>query len=141
MTREIKFKIFYDNKIVGYERLSNTGWEWMALDLNPDNGERWSNGVFPQNEKYKRYEFTGFTDKNGIEIYEDSVISSKPYIPQNESERIISKVVFREDLGRWNAECFGKLEGETDHLYEVNKSPHETEVIGNVYENPELLTS
>lgn len=92
------------------------------------------------NDRYETMQFTGLKDENGQEIYEGDIISSKPYLQQSQ-ERIIAQVVFREDLARWDAEGIGEWEGETDHLYEANKSPHDTKVIGNIYENPELLNS
>ncbi len=43
MNREIKFKVFHKGsiteriKIDGYERINGNRWEWMSLELNPDN--------------------------------------------------------------------------------------------------------
>jgi hypothetical protein len=79
MKREIKFRVFFNDKLVGYERLSESGWEWMAIDLNPDTGERWTPGVFVPGVAYKRDAFTGLTDKTGKDVYEHDIIHMHVY--------------------------------------------------------------
>lgn len=142
MDREIKFRIIRDNKIIGYERIGDNGWEWMCLELNPDKGERWCSGVFPKSKEYKRVQFIGQEDPNGKEIYEGDIIykdkdgrawfvcygyfgDSKYYVCNG----INSGREIRKDITKYDT-CFASR---------TQKEEFELNVIGNIYENPELL--
>jgi uncharacterized phage protein (TIGR01671 family) len=73
--------------------------------------------------KYVFLEYTGLKDKNGKEIYEGDIIKYKNYI---------SEVC-------WNQQSAGFwLKGDIDLRYETIFAS-KTEVIGNIYENKELL--
>jgi uncharacterized phage protein (TIGR01671 family) len=134
--RIIKFRA-WDTKTESFKPLEDDGDYYFrddgdGLRLHDKHGEC-KNVILLQH--------TGLKDKHGKDIYEGDLLSSKPYIPRNDSERYISQVVFRQDLGRWNAEGVGQWEGELDHLYEALKPAHETEIIGNIFENPDLIPS
>ncbi len=75
----IKFKVYHKSKLIGIEELANDGWRWMAYDLNPDSGERWTIGTFPQCDGLIRAQFTGLLDINGIEVYrgDKSIVNGK----------------------------------------------------------------
>jgi len=77
--RDIKFRIIYKGKVNGYERLTETKdsihWEWMALDMNPDDGrERWVRGCYPIGFIYQRDQFTGKTCHNNKEVYQGDIL-------------------------------------------------------------------
>ena len=111
------------------------------------------------NERFHVMQFTGLQDKNGKEIYEGDVIQGYP------CNHWVEHVAFSEQgdmptrfLVYWDYAGFGfkALDGDTRYLHE---HPHEhdkeepyfaefqfepvmieeKEVIGNIYENPELL--
>ena len=78
-------------------------------------------------------EFTGLKDKNGIEIYEGDVLRRV---------RIIGTTTWRVEcaanLGCWDARLQSNPGGDTrDTFYPVDW--REGEVIGSIYENPELV--
>ena len=78
----------------------------------------------------KLMQYTGLKDKNGKEIYEGDVVNySHP-----RTNEIIRTVTFKHG-------AFG-IEGiyEKTHIIFGNILDNHIEVIGNIYENPELLT-
>lgn len=126
MAREIKFRVIFKGKIVGYERLNDDGWQWMYLELNPDNGERWVKGVISQTDRCARVQFTGLKDRNDKEIFEGDVFG-------NEALRC---VVVREEDGAYKLHFVDKRIKPISILdHKIKKS----KVIGNIYESPELI--
>jgi uncharacterized phage protein (TIGR01671 family) len=84
----------------------------------------------PRNmENYILMQFTGLLDKNGKEIYEGDVIKHSGYYSgdnkHNEGLFVVEWVLngFNDDLLAGYADC-----------------PEWIEVVGNIYENPELLS-
>jgi uncharacterized phage protein (TIGR01671 family) len=74
-------------------------------------------------------QYTGLLDKNGKEIYEGDLIDG--WI---KDEKFIAKeVIF--DGGAFSVMPYGKESKYTPCLYEVD----DAEVVGNIYESPELL--
>lgn len=102
-------------------------------------------------DKYEIMQFTGLKDSNGKEIYDGDIVSWLPDYVLKNSKALIGKVV-------WGCEGF-YLEQITDEKWQIDDYPsypaefycvydesierlfmwEELEVIGNIYENPELL--
>ena len=74
-------------------------------------------------------QFTGLLDKNGKEIWEFDLF-------KNESERIC-KVVWFQPIGGWDAYPINHVGNPVG--FDPADWKEFTEVIGNIYENPELL--
>lgn len=126
--KQIKFRIYdKDRKLME---------EVGAID--------WASDGFPitVNTKTKKYyrpecgeehlqimQFTGLLDKNGREIYEGDIVS---FFYKEEETRY--EIVFIENTGRY--ELLPK-NGIPQPLPDMDRS----EVIGNIYEHPELLES
>ena len=73
------------------------------------------------------YFYTGLKDKNGKEIYEGDVV-----IASRDDYTHKGNVVIK-----WNDEAAGFMLGYIDNLMSIY---YEYEIIGNIHENPELLT-
>lgn len=72
---------------------------------------------------YEIMQFTGLKDKNGTEIYEGDICLFENLSPK--------KIVIKYDLGKFNVADFVI----NSWLYENQRGA----VLGNIYENPELL--
>lgn len=85
----------------------------------------------PSDEQYELMQFTGLKDKNGKEIYEGDVVNSKAHNPQNYLVAFIDCAFH----------CtHPKIEPYTiEPLHFYTSIGCHLEVIGNIYENPELL--
>ena len=70
-------------------------------------------------------QFTGLEDKNGIEIYEGDILSW--------DNNVIAKVYYADDLAMFRCSVKGTEEFD---LFAFNQ---EASIIGNIYENKELL--
>ena len=78
----------------------------------------------------KLMQFTGLKDKNGKEIYEGDIA-----ILTDGSDKVTSQIEW------YNPICGFALRGLTVRLPKLVNEYDSFEVIGNIYENPDLLTN
>ena len=87
-------------------------------------------------------QYTGLKDKNGVEIY-DGYIVKQTYIYEDNfeffTEEIILVVKYEKEWCQFILDHAKDPDGNWDSFCEVDLE--ELEVIGNIYENPELLTT
>ena len=141
--RENKFRIYldkmyyqneyveYDTNLAGIDFLNKTVTFAAYTDGEEvDNLQKYSfdeNNILYEKE-LKIMQYTGLKDKNGKEIYEGDVLSNgndeKPY-----------KVIF--ENGSFRAEFEGDFEEYSFYLIDI--VAQHCEIVGNIYENPELL--
>lgn len=130
--REIKFRAW---SISQNEMLQNVGVHpHLMMDLAGDDDYYKDNKdgrflVCPTFTNYKIMQYTGLKDKNGVEIYEGDIV-----------ERIKDKlfgVIYYSYDG-----YFIKVDNSIDaRLHDWKCYCDSIEIIGNIYKNPELLTS
>ena len=130
--REIKFRAWNKEKnIMCYENEDNSAGYldgWIASDIQVIN--QTLNSDFTK-ETYDFMEFTGLKDKNGKEIYEGDIVAEKGHYV-NSDRLVYQKIQWKENYSCW-------LRGEYQRLTPKNIKTYQIEVIGNIYDNPELL--
>jgi len=121
-TREIKFRVWdKDNKEIFIPSYPD--------EVQFDNGTpHWANC-----DEFVAMQFTGKKDKNGKEIYEGDIINVKDH-PDFSAWGGVGFVLWD---NRELSYLYGVTNGWSDLLCTPDKK--QIEVIGNIYENPELL--
>lgn len=116
--REIKFRQFYDGGVHywGYEHLSES--------KNPV----FTGPVLGQRGFIESQQFTGLKDKSGTEIYESDIVE---YSHSNKSKGRVRSVVIFDKCGFTVAV--------NDSILKDDSVLLACTVIGNIYQNPELL--
>ena len=128
MNREIKFKVYdkQTNKVYEIQSIYfDTNGQIRSVRPIIFDGESFD---FPERDilNVKMLEYTGLKDKNGIEIYEGDIIEIK----MADKSILIATIVWMAHNARWGYDADGATWG-----VGTNKN----NVIGNIYENPELL--
>ncbi len=115
MTREIKFRV-WDKKEKRMFKPKSLIWTYVFLIEEEGRSQRYGSG------EVELMQYTGLKDKNGKEIYEGDIVDGRRYYrPKLYGKRIVKWDFYDlHDLENW---CSRK----------------EVEVIGNVWENPEIL--
>jgi uncharacterized phage protein (TIGR01671 family) len=111
--KEIKFRVLVEGK-----------WYYFTLDEIMEQATTYQGSLFIKILKAKKQQYTGLKDKNGKEIYEGDILTSI------NSNNIV--VYWDEIHGRWIGHDKKHF---NEDLYYYNCG----EIIGNIYENPELL--
>jgi len=141
MNREIKFRAWqphhslyrepgmYDVTGVEFYKEHGGGEAWLSNDgIQADTSEFFEDIALMQ--------YTGLKDNNGVEIYEGDIITcvgGYDWPEGNDGCECPHKVIFEE--GQWRVGCINGCGGFPLYEFDIN------EVIGNIYENPELLES
>ena len=105
---------------------------------------------FIDNDNYVVMQYTGLTDKNGTEIYEGDILKMHQFLfDGNEYEKETIGVIKWGEYGWLLSQIDGKEvneymgykngEGETYLIHFYGLHEESFEVIGNIYENAELL--
>ena len=157
--REYKFRAWNKEKgVMCYEDEDKSAGYldgWYASDIQVVNQTFNSKIV---KEKYDFMQYTGIKDKNGKEIYEGDVILTQPfrdkiYSKKHKEKRLKGVVEYNIKCGDNFCGCEGKMKywGAEWSVEIIDKEDYkkfsnydwgrffECEVIGNIYENKELL--
>lgn len=150
MKREIKFRAW----LLGEHQMSySDNWFFMSPDgsciqyadqgywVNMDPKEYLEEHNVPIKDDFILMQFTGLKDKNGVEIFEGDIVrfldgsyvSTENGIDTNEFMSV-GKVEWCDERKGWDVT--NREDVQTDECFDEYM-----EVIGNIYQNPELLKS
>ena len=117
MSRELKFKTYHPET----KRMSGKAYSWeMVMRFG--------------NKEFIPLQYTGLKDVNGVEIYEGDIIHYKfdgDSYPKEAVDRILT-CSYDEDEGMYSFD-------NSDHSYYWAEIKRHCNIIGNLFENPELL--
>lgn len=130
--REIKFRAYYltqEEKAVHDKAYAEWSTNWEGCSL----------GYVLDDPDYAVVQYTGLKDKNGVEIYDGDIITlidlSSDYAEKVSRDKFGAFIVeWAEHLSGWYPKSLNGYEPD-----ETWWDSWEIEVIGNSYENPELL--
>lgn len=138
--REIKFKAFLrcnqrlaNGITLGYEKFPKGIYEVMDLNFANEIATLWSEKEQTSFEvsfrKIELMQYTGVNDKNGHEIYEGDIIE---FVSRLDDSKRIGTVRY------WAGDAAFLIECEREIFFLFHDALNR-EVIGNIYENPEIL--
>jgi uncharacterized phage protein (TIGR01671 family) len=148
MNREIKFRTFIDEEMVflplaalqyfdfeGSYALSFVvdGYEGFFAHENYD-----SKDITKRCNEAPIMQFTGLKDKNGVDIYEGDIIDCNEY----DSNECLTKIInnFPNAVVGYYKGCFWYYpKGNMKCPHQLLIYAYKAKVIGNIYQNPELL--
>lgn len=147
MNRVIKFRLRVDNAIVGYEKWFAGARNDMGEVAKPQwlyskDGEYWNPEPIHNRQKD---EYTNLLDKDGKEIYEGDVVRILYTDWPSQIGYELSLEEYKKSISRIGRVVYAggsfSIEFDKNHatgsLFEGTHG--EKEVIGNIYENPELI--
>lgn len=134
--REIIFRGKAINRDIGYHRTSYKNGDWVYGLVTRIYDERFElpvemtdiNGVSGIEVDYKTIgQYTGLTDKNGKKIFEGDIVKCK--------DNLVKDFEFYGYVDHFN----GSFVIVGDFMTHYRWLDYDVEVIGNIYDNPELL--
>ena len=141
MSREILFKA---------KRIDNGEWVEGDLERTKYDDVIWIVDV--RGEKCYRCDsdticqYTGLTDKNGKKIWENDILrysydyDGSPFLKDGEEIKYrVGAVFWSEWRGSWAVCGRGNKKYTNNDVFKYNRNPNRAEVIGNIFDNPELL--
>lgn len=91
-------------------------------------------------------QYTGLTDKNDKKIWENDILrysydyDGSPFLKDGEEIKYrVGAVFWSEWRGSWAVCGRGNKKCTNNDVFKYNRNPNRTEVIGNIFDNPELL--
>ena len=141
--REISFRAWDEQcKEMHYDfewiSSGNKGNDWIIFKSNR---QKLSKKPYPFDNPYFRQQYhimqyTGLKDKNGVKVFEGDIIRVKEYDDTWGKREIFTKIVKWDEFGftPW-IDCSAKI----DESYIYSSESKDIEVIGNKFQNPDLI--
>jgi uncharacterized phage protein (TIGR01671 family) len=158
MSREIKFRVYDKADHPWYKNPNISRWSYFGPEyfINDDGyiqfeatQEGGPIGDHDQDRFSPIMQYTGLKDKNGKEIYEGDILEHKSkynhvagkfeVVYNLEDKDFAAFCLQRVDKKTWTKDLEGKLSGWEGVVGSQGHLIKELEVIGNIYENPELI--
>ena len=120
-----KFRAWFDSEMYDMPVVYDGEFylDWREFE----NGETYNGAILMQS--------TGLKDKNGKEIYEGDIVK----FSDCDDDEYTTPVVWNKDYACFGVSFSGKYPVSFDYLEEFYTELKDIEVVGNIYENPELL--
>lgn len=155
MNREIKFRAWDGNRIRDVFKILFTETTGLIVYFTATESGKEPGHLIEQDSRLKLMQYTGLKDSDGKEIYEGDIVEangSKTILVKDNSDarKFVSPIFknqYKSDNGRflfivyWQ-NCFSQFNfNSLDQMVsiECNVGKRDFEIIGNIYENPELL--
>lgn len=135
--REIKFRAWIASEMYYSDNAERFNLEWLDMPWGRD-FQVGVPGTTANNADDYLMQYTGLKDKNGVEIWEKDIMQF-PYIDPLGGVHESKDVSERYIVG-FNDGCFGCYDKERNKFYTLDNAHTGIEVIGNIHDNPELLT-
>ena len=129
--RDIKFRAYNGGRIVKV----NTIW-WADGEIN------WvdTSKNYDFDEDFILMQYTGLKDKNGVDIFEGDIVKRTYLFDGAFGKTHAGEVVYDKEYARYViSKPYKHTEPKTEDLGNLLSCRSTYEVIGNIYENPELL--
>lgn len=132
MSREIKYRAWLkeEEKMVNVETMDFTDKSMQYLEKNEIIDAYLLRRMIFDDVELMQY--TGIKDKNGVEIYEGDIV-----LIRIDKTNILHKTVVKFKHGTFIADIIG--DNDYIYLFHFGFNKDDFEVVGNIYENPELL--